>query len=295
MDGGKPLPVYIGLRKWNPDGENVTVVKSGESTSDVTTRFIVGTDPQETRDLHAGGPAAYVKKLTYLLKIFWEPEKDHLGDYLLIPVAKLEHQGAEIGLDPHFIPPCLSLSGSDQLISLIKDIQDQVSARGRQLEEHKRQRGIQTAEFGSRDMVYLLSLRSINRSLPLLRHLAESAQIHPWHLYGTLRQIVGELSCFSETINVLGEDREERESALPPYDPANLWECFSTAQRRIGRLLDEITAGPKHLVKMNLTDGIYAADLKPDLFEDESRFYLALTRWITRGRKRRMNWTVSQS
>ncbi len=277
IEGGKPLPVYIGLRKWNPEGENVTVVKRGEPLADVATRFIVDADPEETRDLHAGGPAAYIKKLTYLLKVFWEPEKDHLGDYLLIPVAQLERRGADIGLDPRFIAPCLSGTGSDTLQRLIKDILDQLAARGRQLEEHKRQRGIQSAEFGSRDLVYLMALRSINRCVPLLRHLSETPQVHPWQLYGTLRQIVGDLSCFSETIDVLGEDPQAHEAALPAYEPLNLWNCFSTAQTRIVRLLDEITAGPDHTVKLDLAEGLYSAALKPDWLEGDHRYYLALT------------------
>src|SRR5689334_24100661 len=54
----------------------------------------------------------------------------------------------------------------------------------------------------------------------------------PWNLYGVLRQIVGELSCFSERINVMGEDRDDDERPLPAYNPMNLWECFSAAKRR---------------------------------------------------------------
>jgi type VI secretion system protein ImpJ len=277
MEGGKPFPVYVGVRKWNADGENVTVVKKGDSLADITTRFIAPADPEETMELHAGGPAGHVKKLTYLLKIFWESEKDHLGDYTLIPLAQIERQGAAIVLATHFIPPCLSIGSSEPLARLIKEIEDQLASRGRQLEEHKSQKGIHTAEFGSRDMVYLLALRSLNRSLPWLRHYVEAPQIHPWHLYGLLRQIIGDLSCFSENINVTGEDRAEDLGRLPAYDPLNLWDCFSAAQRVIVRLLDEITAGPDHIVTLQPADGIHSAELKAAIFDDKNRFYLALT------------------
>ena len=50
------------------------------------------------------------------------------------------------------------------------------------LEEYKRQRGIQT-EFGSRDMVYLLALRSLNRYRPLY-HVTEAAQVTVARLQG---------------------------------------------------------------------------------------------------------------
>lgn len=126
-------------------------------------------------------------------------------------------------------------------------------------------------------MVYLLALRSINRYLPWLRHYAEAVQIHPWHIYGILRQVIGDLSCFSERINVLGEDQEEGGRKLPAYDHTSLWECFSNAQKVIVKLLDEITAGPDHIVPMTPSDGIYSADLKPAVFDGNNRFYLAVT------------------
>jgi type VI secretion system protein ImpJ len=277
IEGGKAFPVYIGLRKWNDDGENVTPMKRGDPLSEVSTRFVASVDPEETKDLHAGGPAGHVKKLSHVLKIFWGSEKDHLGDYALIPVAEIEREGTSIVLGSRFIPPCLSVSSSEILATLVKDVEDMLAARGRQLEDHKTQRGIQSAEFGSRDMVYLLALRSLNRSIPMLRHYAETPHLHPWLLYGALRQIIGDLSCFSESVSVTGKDSEEGENGLPEYNPLALWECFSAARRVIARLLNEITAGPDHVVPLAPVDGVYAADLKPSFFDAKNRFYLALT------------------
>jgi hypothetical protein len=48
MDGGKPLPVYIGIKKWNPSGENVTVAKKSDSLAQITTRFVSTPDPQRS-------------------------------------------------------------------------------------------------------------------------------------------------------------------------------------------------------------------------------------------------------
>ncbi len=278
IEGGKPLTVYIGLRKWNADDSNVTVIKKEDPLAGVTTRFVAPADPLETRDLYAGGPVGHVKKMTYVLRVFWETEKDHLGDYVLIPVAQLERQGSTIACRSSFIPPSLTLSASDTLRRILKDTEDLLASRGRQLEEHKVQRGIHSAEFGSRDMVYLLALRSLNRSLPLLRHYAESDSVHPWAVYGLLRQIVGELSCFSERFNVMGVNAEESNAGgLPAYDPLNLGGCFGSAQDRIVEILNEITAGPDHIITLQVADGVYAADVKPLVLDDKNRFYLALT------------------
>jgi type VI secretion system protein ImpJ len=275
VEGGKPFTVYLGLKKWRSTGENVTVIPTLESVSSITTRFVTTSDHEEIKDLHAGGPDGQVKRLHFALKIFWESEQDQLGEYELIPLAQLEKFGAEIRLSEDFIPPCLSCAASPSLLRLIREIRDQVTARGYQLEEHKSKRGIQTAGFGSRDMVYFLALRSVNRYVPLLFHYSEAEQVHPWLVYGILRQLAGELTAFSEQFSVLGELMDGKK-ILPEYDHCNLWNCFSAAQNMISHLLDEITAGPEYVIRLNQDGTFYTADLKPAIFEGRNRFYLAV-------------------
>ncbi|MEW6381891.1 MAG: type VI secretion system baseplate subunit TssK [bacterium] len=274
-EGGKPFSVFVGLKKWDQQGENVTVLPALDNLASVTTRYVSTDDPQEVKDLHHGGPPAQVKRLSHVLKIFWEIEKDQLGDYLLLPLTQIERVGEEIRLSERFIPPSLTVSSSEPLFRIVREIRDQVSARGRQLEEYKRQKGIHTAEFGARDMVYLLALRTINRYVPALFQITQTRNVHPWMVYGLLRQMIGELSSFSEKIRVLGET-EEGISLLPAYDHRNLWACFSAAQGLITRLLDEITAGPEYVVRLHYDGTYYTADLAPGLFDGGNRFYLVL-------------------
>jgi type VI secretion system protein ImpJ len=275
IEGGKPLTAFIGLKKWNYGGENVTVLPKLEQIGEVATRFVTTADPEAVKDLHAGGPEGQVKRLYFVLKVFWGNEMAQLGDYVLIPIAQLERIGSEIRISEHFIPPCLSISSSDPLLKMVKEIRDQIAARGHELEEYKSQRGIQTAEFGARDMVYFLALRSLNRYIPLLFHYTEATRIHPWLAYGVLRQIIGELSSFSDRVNAIGELKTGGRP-LPPYDHRNLRECFSAAQTMISQMLDEITAGPEYIIRL-LYDGTYfAADLNPAVFEGRNRFYLVL-------------------
>jgi type VI secretion system protein ImpJ len=275
IEGEKPFSVFVGLKQWNNGGENVTVLDTLDSLAGVTTRFVTTADPEEVMDLHSGGPQGKVRKLYYALKLFWETEIDQLGDHVLLPLTQLDRMGEEIRLSQNFIPPCISISSSEILAKLVREIRDQIAARSRQLEEYKSQRGIQTVEFGTRDMVYLLALRSLNRHIPALYHITEAGVVHPWVAYGNLRQLIGELSSFSERVSVLGES-ENRNRLLPPYDHGNLWACFSSAQALVTQLLDEITAGPEYVVQL-INDGTYyAAELKPALFEGRNRYYLVL-------------------
>jgi len=272
VDGGKPFTIYLGIRRFNPVGENVTTLSGTENPTGVNTRFISPAATEEVRDLHESGPSAQVRRMKYALKILWETEKDFFGDYETIPIAQIERQGEEVVLSGSFIPPSLAMNASPVLEKIVKDIRDQIASRGYQLEGFKRDRGIHTAEFGSRDMVYLLALRSLNRYIPQLLHLGESTG-HPWVVYGLLRQLIGELSSFSEQFTVSG-DTVDGSSELPRYNHLSLYTCFSRAQGIISALLDEITAGPEYVFALNYDGTYYSAELPPAIFEGKNRFYL---------------------
>lgn len=270
-----PLNVYLALKAWDDAGENVTVVDSLENISGVTTRFAATTDPEEIPDLHAGGPAGRVRRLHYVLKLLWEHEIGEAGDYVTMPLAQLAKSGAEVRVSEDYSPPCLTLAASESLSRLVTEIRDQVTARGHQLEEYKKRRGVHSAEFGSRDMVYILALRSLNRAIPLLHHFTETRDVHPWAAYGALRQLVGDLSSFSERVNALGEWSDGRRM-IPPYNHRDLWGCYSALQDLLSSLLDEITAGPEYIIRLVRDGAHWAADLRPAVFEGRNRFYLAL-------------------
>ena len=273
IEDGRGIPVYLGIRKWNEAGENVTVLSSLQNISDVNTRFVTLADAEEAADYHQNGPPAQVKRLYYVLKLFWETEKEIAGDYELIQIGNIDKSGDETVLSARFIPPCISIAGSDLLYKLVREIRDQVAARARQLEAYKRDRGIHAADFGARDMVFFLALRSLNRYVPLLAHLTEPRKGHPWPVYGVLRQLAGELSAFSSQVSVDGE-LGDGTILLPPYDHRNLWACFSGAQKLIARLLDEITAGPEYVIQLLYDETYFSAELPPSIFEGRNRYYL---------------------
>jgi len=274
-DGGKPFSVYIGLKKWNDSGENVSIRTNFKDLSDVSTRFISSTVPEEIADLHGNGPKTDVKRMNFIIKIFWETEIDYQGDYQLIPIARLKKNLDEIVVCDDFIPPCLTITGSEILFGIVKEIKEQIASRTRQLEAVKRSKGIHTAEFGSRDMVYMLALRSLNRYAPLLTHLTAVNQSGPWAVYGILRQIIGELSSFSAEISASGE-LEDKTALLREYDHKKLWECFTGAQKLITRLLDGITAGPEYIIPLNFDGTYFIAEISPGIFEGKNHFFLVM-------------------
>ncbi len=279
VEGDKPFTVYLGVKKLSQTEPNVSVVKSYDDLSGVTTRFATTADPEEVRDLYQGGATAMVQTLHYVVKVFWETELARLDDYETIPVAQLTREGDTVKLSGTFIPPCVAASASGVLMNVIKDIRDEIAGRGRQLEEYKSPRETQKVEFDAGHMIYLLALRSLNRSVPLLVHYMETKQVHPWVIYGALRQLVGELSSFSERFNMLGESQGGPAAdggAVPAYAHEDLGACMTAVRNLIAQLLNEITIGPEFLVRLERQDDYYVADLPKNFFAQRNRFYLVM-------------------
>ncbi|MDR5837091.1 type VI secretion system baseplate subunit TssK [Caballeronia sp. LZ034LL] len=287
VQGDRPLTVYLGVRRASEQDRNVTEVGTLAEAADATTRFATVMSVPETPDLYSQGPGAPLQTLRYVLKVFFESELDHLDQYELIPVARLVRDGDTVVLADRFIPPSYALAGSDALRAMLREIRDELSGRARQLQEYKSPREMQKAEFDASYMLFLLALRSLNRFSPSLFHLIESEQVHPWMAYGVLRQLVGELSSFSERFNMLGE-MDGGGAGLPPYDHLDLDTCFSRARVTIGHLLNEITVGPEYLVVLEPRDGVYQGQVPRSMFGNRNRFYLVVRtqedpQWVADG------------
>lgn len=271
----RSIKVYIGLKKMNESGSNTGEERVG--LSDVNSRFVKEKRSVEVKDLHLGGAPSRVEKMTYLLKIFFDTEIDQLGNYELIPIAEIERRNDEIKLSNDYIPPCLSIDSSKVLLEEVKEIYNHLLFRGRELESHKKRRGVHNAEFGSRDMVYLLALRSFNRYIPVFSHILEGGNTHPWNIYLILRQLIGELSSFSDNVDVLGQV-EPAQDSMQEYDHLNLGRSFRSASLIIENLIREITAGPEYEIPLifDEEDKNYSADLKYEHFAGNKYYYLVV-------------------
>lgn len=275
VESEKPFTVYLGLYKNDPAGNNVTTVPDFKEAGTIVTRYAASESPEEVPDNLGDGPPAHVRRLRYALRIFWETEIHELSNYHLIPIAKLEREGENVTLAHTFIPPTLSIRNSARLFSLVKEIRDLIGSRCRQLEAYKSPRDIQGMDLEIRYLVFLLALRTLNRYVPLLQHATEGPHLHPWNVYSILRQLIGELSTFSERINAFGETRDGKQS-LPPYDHENIWFCFSTARNLVNTLLEGIMMGPEFLIRLEYDGEYYSAELPETFFVAGNNYWLVL-------------------
>ncbi|MCP3898689.1 MAG: type VI secretion system baseplate subunit TssK, partial [Desulfobacteraceae bacterium] len=270
------LIVYVGLKRHSNNSENVSLIKTGDSLAELQTRYVSDIKPEKVNDFYNGKSAAQIKKMTYLLKIFFHTETAKLNNYELIPVAKIERNDEDIRLVKEFIPPCISIRSSPDLFHLIKEIYNQAVFKGQELESYKQDRGVYNAEFGSKDMVYLLALRSFNRYIPILTHMVEGHDVHPCNAYLVLKQFIGELSSFSEKIDVSGNDSDGN-LLLLQYNHEELFSCFTSAVNLISTLLGEITAGPEYVINFKETEESYfIAEMRSESFEGNNNYYLVV-------------------
>lgn len=279
LDEGRALGVHVALKRLAYGANNVTVAAAPDALPDATTRYATLPSADEIGDLFSDHPGAPVRTLKHVLKIVFDHELDALAGHETIPIARIVRDGERLRLDDEFAPPCYALSGSRVLLDRVRGIRDELAGRARQLQQYKSPHEMRRAEFDASYTAFLLALRSLNRFGPLLFHLAECDGQHPWTAYGVLRQLVGELSAFSERFDMLGETPDAR-GGLPPYNHRDLGECFSRAHTLIGHLLDEIAVGPDCVATFEPDDEQQPmqrfAQLPPGVFADRHLIYVAI-------------------
>ena len=156
---------------------------------------------------------------------------DDLADRLAIPVARIieVRPDREIILDQAFIPSCLDVRAALPLEGFVRELEGLLSHRmqalaGR-LSEGSGARGVaEVSDF--------LLLAVINRTLPVMRHMASIENLHPEDLYRICAGLAGELSVFMTA--------EKQAPEFPPYRHDDLTASFSPVMRALRQYLSSV-------------------------------------------------------
>ncbi|MBI4804252.1 MAG: type VI secretion system baseplate subunit TssK [Desulfovibrio sp.] len=275
LESDKPVTVYLGIKKVNLQGGNVTVMPELAVTGQPSTTFITKADADSLPDLHGNGPPAQVKTMQFAVAVYFEHELPVLGDYLLIPVARVVREAEKIRFDEEFIPPCLTIGSSPALEKLVKDVSDLVASRARALEDYKMRGELTSKEFDPGYMVFLMALMTLNRYAPLFLHQVETLAVHPWDVYGTYRQFLGELSTFADDFGATGE-RFDGEKLVPSYNHDDLTACFTAARKLIERMIEGIGTSIELLAVFQKKDSYYVAEIPERVLTPTNRFWLII-------------------
>ena len=272
IDPEAPNNVYLALKKHSGFSSNITKIADISEASDVATRYFTFIDPAELNDRYIHGDTAQVHQLTFKLDIVLESEKEQYNEYQLIPFAQIVLDGENFSYKNDYIPPCLNIQGSQKLVKQLTELKDELAGRAIQLKTGLAMLG---SNLDANALRYRMSLQALSRYVPRLAHEVSTPQIQPWSVYGGLRELSGEISTFTNEVNLLGETNQG-EKLLPNYTHLNTGQCFSNIRSLINRLLNEISVGPQFLVEMLREEQTFQADIPKDFFEEKTDFYLVL-------------------
>jgi len=274
VEGDTPVTVYLGIRKWYSFDKNVTSIDSSGSIDSVDTRYVSPVEPESVKDIHEGGDPVNIRKMDHVVKIFWDHEIDRYNEHLMIPVCQLELKDERVGLSRSYIAPTYVISGSDILMKILRNLRENIISRCRVFESYKFSQGL-TSDFDAHFMPHLLVLSALNRSLPILNHVIELETFHPHAVYGILRQIIGDLSTFTDRINALGQLKDGT-FLLPEYNHEQIFHCFNEARILLGELLKGISIGGESIFSMIREDNYFTVRLPSEEFRDSYMYFLVL-------------------
>ena len=165
------------------------------------------------------------------LRLQFALEVDDLADRYAIPIARIieVRPDEEVILDDAFIPTCLDLRAAQQLAGFVGELEGLLAHRATALA------GRLTAGAGTRgaaEIQDMLLLITINRMLPVLRHLKTIENVHPVGFFRDCVALAGELATFMAP--------EKRPSEYPPYRHHDLTGSFQPVIRDLRRYLSAV-------------------------------------------------------
>ena len=268
----KPFTIYLAIHKLSQFDDNATVLANLDEHAETTTRYITTAAAEDVKDVYVEGNDAQVKFLRHALKIVFDNEKDELNDYEFIAIAQVIREGDAIIYNRQYLPPCVTIASVPELTRIVKEVRDEITGRAMQLSAYKSPAHAKK-DFDANMLRYKMALQSLSRFVPRLFHITESGNVHPWEVYGVMRELVGEISTFTDRVSVLGETADG-ERLVPAYEHNNLGNCFNQVSAMISQLLNEITIGPQFLVEMKFDEVAFSADVPSEFFTEHVDFFL---------------------
>jgi type VI secretion system protein ImpJ len=127
-------------------------------------------------------------------------------------------------------------------------------------------------------MRFILSfsaLQTLNRHIPWLVHLLEAPNTHPWHMYGALRVLAGEMSSFFDNMDCLGRESSEG-AGLPEYNHEEPRACFDPMCALMVKLLADIGHDESKILPLVPNPPYFSAEIPDDFITPACRYWLSI-------------------
>ncbi len=189
-----------------------------------------------------------------------------------IPLVRVSERREDdrVVLDERFYPCAMTLQASRPLQSLLRELTGLVNQRASDLAGRI---GTATASDSSQ-LNQLLLLKTLNRTRPLLQHLANATSTHPEALYQEFIQLAGELATITSTAR--------RAPDFTEYLHRDQYRSFAPLMDHLRESLNWIPDSTTESIPVqHVKAGIYTAAIRnPGLFQT-SRFILAAKASVT--------------
>jgi len=195
-------------------------------------------------------------------------ESELTENNVVLPLARLRRDGSgHFIFDPQFVPPCLQITASEQLMLMLRRLIEILEGKSSALTRNKTGGGGLT-EFSSRDLANFWLMHTVNSGLATLRHLWISKRGHPEQLFLEMSRLGGALCTFA---------LESHPRMMPIYDHRNLGECFEKLDEHIRTHLETIV--PTNCVSIPLTkvaDYFYEGEINDSRVLGRARWVLGI-------------------
>jgi type VI secretion system protein ImpJ len=180
-------------------------------------------------------------------------EAELTDQFVSLPLVRVTRDGSgHFEADPAFVPPCLSLSASPALISMLRRLIDILDEKSAVFSHEQQERnGVFQAGMSARHVAHYWFLHALNSNVSVLRHFLLSHHVHPQELFREMSRLAGALCTFG---------LEVHPRSLPTYDHRDLGTSFATLDEHIRRHLEIVMPSkairiPLHPVESFLYNG----------------------------------------
>lgn len=157
-------------------------------------------------------------------------ESEDRRGYHCLGLARILQVGADrsVAFDEHYIPPCIDSRVSPELAGFLTELNGLLHQRGESLAGRVSEAG----RGGAAEIADFLLLQVVNRTEPLIAHLAKTTNLHPEPLYRVLLELAGELATYALD--------SKRPPEFPEYRHDALRETFEPVKASLRRSLSMV-------------------------------------------------------
>ncbi|MGB1109893.1 MAG: type VI secretion system baseplate subunit TssK [Gammaproteobacteria bacterium] len=199
-------------------------------------------------DENTGGTEIQLVRLRTCISLL--PADKRSGGYELMPLVEVRRNGPDYALSAYH-PPMLRTGAASFLGNL--GIANRI--------EHLVQELVTRATGQSRDARGQYLVQALTAALPALDIMSQSGEVHPFDLYLTLANLMGQVAQLAEApLNAMN---------VVPYDHDNLEPCFKEIEAVVERLVKRVKVGFQTAAFRRMEAGVFEIKLGQQYRVDE--------------------------